>query len=821
MLAHFAVNADNAFCQTYSQPRVAHSGEIVVNTWPANLWNALSSSFNSGVYALTQNIFDGIDVLGATLLRSNYVELGVKTQRQVFDNQDILNTYTVIDRLTISTDSRELRLSTQFFTQNLSLGFVFGVGGNLNFTNIRQINSKRYDSLPSLEEELSQLDDTTFSSSAHSSESSLVTQGLRPQTNQLWGLMTFPFKLPLTLRRLDRLEDGELMSYAVEGYVELGPEFGVAIAPENPVGNIGVRVNYVTFLSGEFRIAVLKENARYVKVKLTKIKNKGTRFSTVGDARGVNYFKGFLLFKGTQRERRILSLEAQVVPFEFSIEKRKIKQLDIGYRYDLNDPKAKAAFKKALYGSFSLSESYQGKSNEHGDKPVEKLFTKNSQGSGGRSAYQFDMSVYRRRNSSDTTSIEATLSLPDGQHKTFKESRTVSTEWKTIWGRFEKVNYNYTISLDKTAFTSGKPNSLQMVIEANINDSHTSGKEVRRYIHDVRAALGKPDLLPDLPLKIPGRNGRFKKARYKRSTFYYGFNLNQNQLIKFIKTKPKKMWGLLEKAFSVKKGQWSSRYARTKYRALRLGARIMNLPLAVISAHSKRGSNLEVAKRIYKVWSKLSRSFDKNLSGKIEKKIGLLSKMFKAKHFGHEALRLVLLSLEHEKLDYFLVAYNDTFGPIARRGETLVDPEYLANLTDDSVGFNRSAGASNIDTNTLIKNLKTQVKSNKVFVNFYLTERAKFFYFRLTPRSRSLVQRGEHSKKSEFIFKNLARFNKGHNQFEIDKASLDIIGLRLADTLSDGKSYSLIISTSVDGKSWTRVAASSFKYHKQVLLPHQ
>jgi hypothetical protein len=775
------------------------------------MWNSLGSALDTGVYSLTQTVFDGIDTLGVRLFRANYVELGIKTERQVFDNQDILNSYTVIDKFSASLDSRELRLSTEFFTQNLSIGFTFGVGGSLNFTNIRQVNANRYTTLPSVEDEYAQLNDTIENVETYGS-GYYIDPSLRPRVNRLWNLVTFPFKLPLTLRRLDKLEDGELMSYGVSGYVEVGPEFGVALAPDNGIADLGVRLNYVTFLSGEFRITVLKENGRHVRVKLTKLQEKGRRLNVTGEGRDVNIFKGFLLFKGTDRERRILDIDVQLVPFEFSVEKKKIKSLDIGYRYDLADPKAREAFKKALYGSFSLSEDLQGKQNADGIKPIEKLFTKRSEGIGRRSAYEMNLSVYRRRHSSDATSIEAVLELPTGEHKVFKESRSLNKEWRAIWGSFEKVNYNYTISLDKTAFSQGKPNSLQMVVEANINDSHTSGKEMRKYVHEVRTALGNPDLLPDLPVRVPRRNGKSKIARYKRSTFYYGFNLNQKQLIKFIKTKPRKMWKLLEKAFHIKSGKWSTRLARAKYRALHIGSSIANVPLAIISSHMKKGNNLEVAKKIYSRWSRLSRSFDKNLIENVDKKIELLSRMFKSKHFGHEALRLILLSLEQEKLDYFLVASNDSFGRISERGRVTTNSEYLLNLTDENIGFERIAGGLRSDPNILIKDLKTKVIGDKVHVSFNLDHESKLLYFKLYKSNR--LSRAQ--SKSEFVFKNKTRFKKGLNKLVIDRESLDSIGLRLSESLYEKNYYSLTMSSTLDGRSWSKVASSRFYFSNSI-----
>jgi hypothetical protein len=39
----------------------------------------------------------------------------------------------------------------------------------------------------------------------------------RPRTSELWNFFTIPFRLPTSIERLNKLDNGELISYGVNG----------------------------------------------------------------------------------------------------------------------------------------------------------------------------------------------------------------------------------------------------------------------------------------------------------------------------------------------------------------------------------------------------------------------------------------------------------------------------------------------------------------------------------------------------------------------------------------------------------------------------
>lgn len=629
------------------------------------------------------------------------------------------------------------------------------------------------------------------------------------------------------------MDEGELISFGVSGFVELGPNIGFSTMPFDLPGSLSARASYRIFVKGHFKITILKENDRFVRVKVTRKRERGSRFIIGGGARDYEAFEGILLFEGKKLETKILDTKLSLVPFKFNIEKKYIKSFDVGFRYDLKYPQAREAFKKSVFGSFAKSLELHGRVDpDSNEVAVERLFVKDAFGRQTNTNHRLNLEIFNKNIGKRTESIEAKLTLPNGEHLVFKESKRIEKEWKVAWGRFEKLHYNYTISLDKTAYLEGKPNSFQLIVEANIEDSHTNGKEMQAYIKQIRAAIGNQEILPDLPTHLPRHqriiysdgdetiedSGKMRRARYRKSSFYYGYNINQGQLEKFISTPKEKMWGYIESAFGIKAGKWSTRANRVKYRALNLLPSLANSPLFLANIHLKKGSDVEVATRIYKKWNKLQKQYVKknedDLFEDIDQKIKLLSEMFSAKHFGHELLRLVMLSLKDQEMDYFLVATNDSFGRISQRGRVTTNPEYLLNLTDENIGFERLAGGFKSNPDILIKNLESKVLDDgRVQFDFELDHETKILYLKLfkTNRLQKFTILGE------LAYRNKTRFKKGKNTLIIDKKSLYEIEHILGAQLELNNFYSLTLSSTTDGFSWSKVATTRFHYIEPLL----
>jgi len=916
--------------QDLSQERMPASGNLfkpknseVENPrpmkWPAKIWNNMVGLADNGVYALTNVVFDEIDSFDQKVVEWDKARFGLKIKREVYDNQDVLNSYTVVDRFVFESSSENISLSIPLGTPNATIGFSLGFGGKIEWENYRQVTASRYTELPTIEQDSFELTELGLSQKkadkiekkrdkterlrkkrllklvekqrrkdekranrnarrngqqsnelpiaevdpdlppdfepdpngeVHQLEDYqsgvILDPSFRPRIHKLWNLVTFPFRLPINMKKHARMNDGELISYSTSGYVELGADVGFHMAPSVLYDsiNLGVNAYYRTFLKGKYKITVLKESDRYVRVKLTKIRELGHRYGVGGSGKDYELYEGFILFKGKLLETQLLKTKFSLIPFKIEATRTKINSFDVGYRYDLKFPKAQDAFKKALFGSFGASRDLQGREGvlDGGDKSVaeksvavERLFTKQAVNKAKEQKRRFSLDIYVRDLNKKSESVEARIALPDGKHHVFKETKRVDKNWKLSWGNFEKLNYTYTISMDKTAYMQGKDNSFQMIMEANIEDSHTNGKEMKRYITTVEKSIGKNELLPKLPIYVPKYNNeeidstkklKFKLARYRKSNFYYGFNISQKHLTTFIKTDPEKMWQLLEKAFQVKTGTWSSKRNRTLYKLKYFLPRIANVPLFLANVHIRRGSDVEAAQKIVKRWQKLRAhfigGFDHNLQNderehtaeeiydtKISKSLKLLSKIFSTKYYGHELFKLVLFSLADLELDYFVVATNDSFGRIQERGRIDTNPEYLLNLTDEHIGFERMAGGSTSNPNIQVKELEVKVLlDGRIKLDFKLDHETKILYFKLYKTNRFK----KFKVQSEIVYKNKSRFKEGKNTVYLDKNSLNELEYRLGQTLIPNTYYSMTIASTIDGFTWSKVATKRLYY---------
>jgi hypothetical protein len=866
--------SDEQSTQTSNQ----NNGNYVIDNprpmhWPARVWRSIVQGADDAAYSLTHALFDAIKKFDFDLYKQDYYRLGLKVRRDVYDNQDVLNSYTVKDQFSLEAKSRNLTLKAPIATPNVSLGFSLGIGGTLQWMNIRQVTASRYAKLPTIDQEVTYLDEIGFTkkevrklrkeyrkkqkemarerrsqdgdedpddpvfepdpggdvSEIDTYQSSQVLDpSLRPRLSRLWNPFVIPFKLPYNLKRLSKMEDGELVSWSVNGYIELGPDVGFNIAPFTGTdATLGVNAYFRTFLKGTFRVTILKENDRFVRVKLSKVRTKGYRLGLGGSGRDFELYEGFLIFEGSDFETRLLRQNISMIPFKFQLKKEKSNTFDVGYRFDLNYPEAVAAFKKTIWGSFHRAYELQGRRSGD-DLVVERLFRKTAVNRARTFSQRLDLRFYTRNQGRRSESTNAIIQLPDGPRQVFKEVTTVDKNWKLAWGRFEKLNYVYTISLDKTSYLQGKPNSYQLIVEANIEDSHTTGQEMQYYTRTVEQALGNDQLLPDLPAFVPlysrfnldddyiyPENIRLKKAKYRRSSFYYGFNISQAQIEKLIQVPEEQMWPILEKAFGVGKGRWATANRRRLYRLRNIWPTIANVPLYLANVHLRRGSNVEAAKKIYRAWRSLKASMTMDDEGKfllddeIDRKLKILSQMFNSKHHGHEMLKVLLHSLSQEELDYFLVATNDSFGRIQERGRVTTNPEYLLNLTDASMGFERLAGGFKSNPELVIKGLKMTVNEDEsVKLDFNLNHDPKLVYFKIFKANRYQ----KYKVVAELVFKNKGRFKKGNNTVVMDKASLNELSYLLGKPLELNNFYNMTVSTSKDGFSWGKVASKRLHY---------
>lgn len=831
--------------------------------WPSVIWHKILNVTDDGLYSLTNALFDVIEEFNSDVLNLSHFKTGIRVKREVFDNQDVLNSFTVVDHFRLRLASKNINIAAPLGLSNVSLGFRLGAGTDIDWTNIRQVTASRYPNFPTIEHENKELlskkeeelienptpdakevfiqeedDDgvvreiTTYDSGGY-----FIDPSFRPRISKLFNMITFPWKVPLTLKKLSKLKEGELISYSFTGYVEVGANVGFKIIP-----NIDDKVvfnnlaNFRTFLKGTFKVTVLKENERFVRVKLSRIREHGMALTLGGDGTKVEVFEGFLLFSGSDIEMdKVLKQKVSVIPFKFTTQKSWANSFDLGFRYDMQFEEAREAYKKAVFGSFKYSSDYAGRVDKNDNPAITRIFKRNANTINRITDQSLRLFVYRNYKGRISKSLNAVIELPDGTKEVFKESTELSRGWKVFWGHFEKMQFNFTIAFDKTSFLEGKDNSLQLIAEGNIEDSHTNGKEMFRYIHMVRKAIGKNEVLPDLPVYIPKNHleleaqdvlegedpyqesyGLSKRlAKYKRSNFYFGYNINQFQLEKLVAYPEEKMWDALERAFGVKEGAWSTSGSRTWYRTKNIWASIANLPLFLMNANIRKGNDLEAAKRFIKWWKRLKVKMPLDHKGKFiiteefSEKIQYFARMFKNRNFGYQYLRALFIALNGEEVDYFVTATNESFGRIQERGRVTTNPEYLMNLTDENIGFERLAGGFKSNPDLLVNNLKAEMlDQEKVVLSFETNKKPQIIYFKIFKTNRLQKYR----VVSELVYKNESRFDVGFNRLVLDKKSLDELSFKLGENLEEGSYYTINVSISNDGFSWSQVNSKRFLY---------
>src|SRR5690606_8928827 len=136
------------------------------------------------------------------------------------------------------------------------------------------------------------------------------------------------YRIPWTKEGLKKLKNWELMSWSASGYVNVGLEAGLIPLRVHKEVDLSFGVGVQTFLKGEYRITLLKESERFVRVKLTKVRSQGQGVTAGAQTNQIQTFEGFLLFEGKDLETTVLDHKLTVVPFKFGYERENKRQWD-------------------------------------------------------------------------------------------------------------------------------------------------------------------------------------------------------------------------------------------------------------------------------------------------------------------------------------------------------------------------------------------------------------------------------------------------------------------------------------------------------------
>jgi hypothetical protein len=761
-----------------SQTSVPPKEEVKIQMWPDKIWTDLSRELDRSGTQLTNVIFDQIDDFTLLTLGSNNNKFQLAVKRSVFDNQDILNTYTVNDQLSVNLGRSATEFSIPLIPSVTNpLNFNLGVGGKLVVNHIRQVFSTKYPELPKVDD-LNK--ESNKESEVYEQEEKKwwdVDSSWKPRLSKFWNPLSSVWRIPWTKEGLEKLKSGDLISYSSSGYLSVGLESGFVPMRIAPGVDLSVGIGVQVYVKGEFRITLLKESDRYVRVKVTKIKSLGQGLTAGAHTNDIKVMDGLLLFEGKKLEYQIKDQKITVIPFKISIDRENKNQLDVGYRFDLSDPYAEEAFEKAMRGNFKFAEDLS-KTNP----AVTHLLTRDALEKRRSVSYQLGLKwIYNFGRSREKKDLWATIQRPDGTKEIFKSSLQMAKGWTTLWGSGEKQNFLFTTLFDKTAYENKDENSFQLVSEALYEDVNTSGKEMRRYIHDIQSVVGGRQVLPELPLMVPKENSnKLKQASYKRSSFYFGQYFTQKQVMKFLMTDSEKAWVISNRSFDY-------------------------LP----NGDQKSGR----VKRFFNHWMKLQKRFKQDLSS--EEMIDALQDLrllFRFQARAIHAMKALVFSLDGEEVDFFITGTNRSFGRIQFRGRVQTNAEKLLQIADETVDFENRVGLFRPDLLAKINDLKVEQRPDlQLKVSFTLPKGIKYLYFKLLRSS------GWKKIKTarDLIYVNKDRFKEGQNEWIIGPDSQDPLDQAMWTALTKEEYYTLQMSGSFEAQSWGRVESFRFKFDKE------
>lgn len=824
------------------------------NPFPSDLFDRLGDSisdeWDDAGTKLSASIFESLT--NRELFKTKVVgdlEVGVRVQRRVFNNQDILDSWTVVDimkvpfYLPIPLLSEDLGFSDGVFGVNLGLSF----GGEAY--HIRQISPKDWNKLRSVKRIKEDLDEVEAETESIESQTvggdskysvlneddptdTGVVDGLsrwafwqtqnpriRAQYNKLFNIITHPLKIPLSAKRMDKYRVGSVASYGLEGSVQLGVSAGWSNFSVAGVDFSETRagLGITTYLKGDFRISLWKESQQYTQVKLTRELNRGTSANVGTFSIQQELFEGFMVL-----DKNLFKIKEEFIPFSFNINRNVSDQFEVGYRYDMTKEAARKAYEAACLGRFKLSYEL---AQEEGTG-VEESFTKVAQTRSRSRNYKMKLSlVFEKANSNSNSKTWASVVIDDKEHRLYSAQNLVFKAYDTLWGKSELKRHLFLTTYNELHHREDPDQGIAMRIEGRIDDSHTSSKELYEYMDEVELAIGKKDFFPKPPAYLPRfecneisevlnisleeedckkeGDGTKKKAQYGKTSFFYQVDLTLDHLRSIQTADDKTFWNVMERAFNVKKGNWSNGWRRSLSLATNSYATVLNIPLSFVNLNIHNGGRLLVAYRFYKKWKELKSITD------MEKLVNAFGDLYKTLHYSPELVKATRLLAGEKPVKFFLTAKADRiWGQISEGNQGLGTPFPIEDELNRRIEYDRIGPRINVDKEAVITGLRFEKKDqDTAHIIFNLKKEAKWLYLRVD----QAPGWGRYKNLLRIIIKNNGEFKVGENILEIKRDSPNGYLKKLSEAFFNGRFSNFMMAYSIVDKTFGAVSSVRFK----------
>ena len=818
-------------------------------------------------------IFSAIHTIDQKIYGSPRISFGLTINRNVFNNHDDKHTWTVMDKIGVGASVPFYSPPAAPIGPMTQLGFFIGSSSGVEFTDIRQVSSERYAQMQSVPETLSELrENSTFqtltlfhqsrffaqakgnvspsllsspfsSASAASGASSSSADpekgrwipiqkqggsshvlGFLPDEGEnyvrysgLWNLALVPFKLPLTLKAFQRLEDGEIVSYLGQGAVELGASVGWNLDPASLVGIVDAGVSFSAFVRGGYRISVKRESSTLAQVKLTRLITDGSRW-TIGGGYTPGLLDSIIIINGL---RGLL----QIYPVQINLGTQNDRTFEITYEYDLSTEAGKSAYERAVLGSFRVSDELSYNAQGERRRSIEETgVIRVSDELVESTTDQFDENMqlaflFRMDQGSQVVHAITTLTTPEGTKRTLKAMAQNTKEWRTIFAQYEKTQHNFMIEVDLDACAKDPENcdSFSFQYETRIEDSNLSQKNLLYAWIEMENSLGRVDLIPRTPLvreiKSLRRSGLKPFFLLQEGhdlgpgSFYYRVNLTSAQMKQWVDYPKSQMWQALEKAFHVPTGVWSHFLYRFFYYLTRSPVSLIDIPLNLLQMNLAPGTNLAHAQKIHDQWVGL-----KEFST-IDTQAQAIARLFSDSIYGKELTQLIRAVFDGNDVPYEFLASNQSFGRLSEEGVTRLHHEDLASERLKSVDFNSEGlSESERDPRLWIHSLAVRQYSSDIrgqYFSAFFSSEPKKIYIDLFSSEWTLGLENWRLVSSKTI-ENNGMIHEGQGWFPIAPDDLRSPLFGLIGSLKPGVRYLLRMALSEDGVHWGRVSEVPF-----------